>query len=74
MRGIKSMLWNTSLLNPEKGITFHNKTINDLREKLPKNNNINEPLSESLLWFNDRSVPSSKDVNNLSEELYLHLD
>lgn len=72
MRGIKSMLWNTSLLNPEKGITFHNKTINDLREKLPKNNNINEPLSESLLWFlMTGSVPSSKDVNNLSEELYL---
>ena len=22
MRGIKSMLWNTSLLDPEKGITF----------------------------------------------------
>ena len=29
MRGIKSMLWDISLLDSEEGIKFHNKTIND---------------------------------------------
>ena len=77
MRGIKSMYWNTSLLDPEKGITFHNKTINNLREELPKYN-INkdetsfEPSSESLLWFlMTGEIPNKNDVSKLSEELYI---
>ena len=78
MRGIKSMLWNTSLLDSEKGITFHNKTINELREELPKYNIKNsnykscEPSSESLLWFlMTGTIPSQGEVNNLQEELYI---
>ena len=78
MRGIKSMLWNTSLLDPEKGITFHNKTINDLRKELPKYNiknsnyNSSEPSSEALLWFlMTGNVPSQEEVNDLHEELYI---
>tara|TARA_B100000035_G_scaffold312078_1_gene322809 strand:+ start:965 stop:2371 length:1407 start_codon:yes stop_codon:yes gene_type:complete len=78
MRGIKSMLWNTSLLDPEKGITFHNKTINDLREELPKydiknsNYKTTEPSCEALLWFlMSGTIPSHEEVNDLHEELYI---
>ena len=78
MRGIKSMLWNTSLLDPEKGITFHNKTINNLREELPKYNIKNsnyktsEPSSEALLWFlMTGEIPSEEEVSDLHEELYI---
>lgn len=73
MRNIKSMLWNTSLLDPEKGITFHNRTINELREKLPKYyiKNCNEPSSEALLWYlMTGTIPSQVQVNNLHKELY----
>jgi len=76
MRGIKSMLWNTSLLDSEKGITFHGKSINELREQLPKydvkkyNIMSDEPSSEALLWFlMTGNIPTSTDVNNLSKEL-----
>lgn len=66
MRGIKSMHWDVSNLDPEKGITFYNKTINDLRDELPKHfypiteiektkkiipKLSDEPMAESLLWF-----------------------
>ncbi len=71
MRGIKSMLWNTSLLDSEKGITFHNKTINNLREELPKYKNSNEPSSESMLWFlMTGKIPTDYEVNDLSLELF----
>ena len=75
MRGIKSMLWNTSLLDPEKGITFHNKTINELRKDLPKIESDNlktvEPSSESLLWFlMTGKIPTYEEVDNLSNELF----
>lgn len=76
MRGIKSMYWDISLLDSEKGITFYNKTIDDLRNELlkPKKNNVkvgNEPSCESLLWFlMTGKIPTYEQIDNLSEELY----
>ena len=71
MRGIKSMYWDISLLDADKGITFNNKSLEELRNDLPKNKNCNEPSSEALLWFlMTGNVPSKKQVHNLSNELY----
>ncbi len=75
MRGIKSLLWDTSLLDPEKGITFHNKTINELRKDLPKSN-INNlirdgPMSVGMLWFlMTGKIPTQDETNSLRKELY----
>ena len=49
MRGIKSMLYETSELDAHDGIRFRGNTIPELREKLPKVDGGKEPLPEGLL-------------------------
>lgn len=51
MRGIKSMVWEPSLLDPEEGIRFRGYTIPDLQEKLPKAKGGEEPLPEALFYL-----------------------
>ncbi len=84
MRGIKSMIWNISHLDSNSGIKFHDKSIDELRELLPKAN-VNkckaarrqvarasaEPMAESLLWFlMTGNVPNKQESYNLSKELH----
>ena len=70
MRGIKSLLWDISNLDPEKGIKIYNKTIDELRFILPKHDDNFEPSSESLLWFlmtgNILERPKSVTIENLN--------
>ena len=78
MRGIKSMIWDNSSLDPEKGITFHDKTIQDLREQLPKfyysshmKLHTVEPMMESMLWFlMTGQIPTNEQVKMLTNELH----
>ena len=51
MRGIKSMVWETSLLDPNEGIRFRGYNIPEVREKLPKAPGGEEPLPEGLFWL-----------------------
>ena len=51
MRGVKSLLWETSELDAELGIKFRGYDIFQLRELLPKFNGGTEPLPESLFWL-----------------------
>jgi citrate synthase len=51
MRGVKSMIWETSLLDPSAGIRFRGYSIPELREKLPKGVGGKEPLPEALFWL-----------------------
>ena len=51
MRGVKSMVWETSQLDPMEGIRFRGYSIPELREKLPKAEGDNEPLPEGLFWL-----------------------
>ncbi len=51
MRGIKSMIWETSALDPIDGIRFRGYSIPELKEKLPKDVNGKEPLPEGLFWL-----------------------
>lgn len=67
MRGIKSMLWETSLLDPEEGIRFRGYSIPELRSKLPSRGG--EPLPEGLFWLMlTDEIPTEDDVNWLSAE------
>jgi citrate synthase len=51
MRGIKSMIWETSLLDAEEGIRFRGYSIPELQELLPKAPGGNEPLPEGVFWL-----------------------
>jgi len=70
MRGIKSILWETSELDANVGITFRGKSIPDIKKILPKRNNGGkEPLPEGLFWLMlVDEVPTRKDVEWLSNE------
>ena len=69
MRGIKSMLWETSQLDPEEGIRFRGYSIPQLRENLPKWNGGNEPLPEGLFWLMlTGEMPTDDDVKWLTKE------
>jgi citrate synthase len=50
MRDIKSMIWETSLLDAQEGIRFRGFTIPELQEKLPTGRG-KEPLPEGLFWL-----------------------
>src|SRR6187551_961520 len=51
MRGIKSMLWETSLLDANEGIRFRGYSIPELQEKLPKADGGQEPCPEGLFYL-----------------------
>lgn len=69
MRGIKSMLWETSALDPQEGIRFRGYSIPQLREKLPKIEGGKEPLPEGLFWLMlVNEIPSHEEVSWLSKE------
>ena len=56
-RGVKCMVWETSLLDAQEGIgfRFRGHTIPDLQAKLPDacdtTGPSNEPLPEAILWL-----------------------
>ncbi len=50
MRGVKSMIWETSQLDAIKGISFRGHSIPQLRESLPQGLG-KEPLPEGLFWL-----------------------
>jgi len=71
MRGIKSMLWETSELDANVGITFRGYSIPEIKKILPKKTGGKEPLPEGLFWLMlVNEVPTKKDVNWLSKEWY----
>ncbi|CAG9463658.1 unnamed protein product [Pedinophyceae sp. YPF-701] len=70
MRGIKGMLWETSMLDPELGIEFRGHTIPELQEKLPKAIPNGEPLPEGLLWLLlTNEIPTAAQAAAVSAEL-----
>lgn len=70
MRGLKAMLWEGSVLDPDEGIRFHGMTIPECQEKLPKGKTGTEMLPESMFWLLlTGKVPSEEQVRGLSKEL-----
>ena len=69
MRGVKSMIWETSNLDPIEGIKFRGYGIPELREKLPKRRQGKEPLPEGLFWLMlVGEIPTDEQIIWLSEQ------
>ncbi|MEO5906667.1 MAG: citrate (Si)-synthase [Saprospiraceae bacterium] len=67
MRGIQSMLWETSLLDANEGIRFRGYSIPELKTHLPSRGG--EPLPEGLFWLMlTDELPTEDDVQWLSDE------
>lgn len=69
MRGIKGLVYETSLLDPEEGIRFRGLTIPECRERLPKAPGGDEPLPEGLFYLLlTGEVPTPDQVRLISED------
>lgn len=69
MRGIKGLIYETSLLDPEEGIRFRGLSIPECRKVLPKAAGGDEPLPEGLFWLLlTGEVPTQKQVEGLSAD------
>jgi len=70
MRGIKGMVWETSVLDADEGIRFRGKTIPECQDVLPAAPNGGvEPLPESLFWLLvTGEVPTQAQTDALSSE------
>jgi len=69
MRGIRGLVTETSVLDPEEGIRFRGLTIPDCQEVLPKAVGGAEPLPEGLFWLLlTGKVPSEAQVRALSAD------
>lgn len=70
MRGIPSMLWETSLLDPEEGIRFRGYSIPELQGVLPGAKKGGQPLPEGLLWLLlTGDIPTASQVSSVTEML-----
>jgi len=69
MRGMKSMIWETSELDAYEGIRFRGYSIRELRKLLPKATDCKEPQPEGLFWLMlVGELPTAEEVKWLSEE------
>jgi citrate synthase len=69
MRGIKSILWETSELDATVGIRFRGYSIPELKELLPKKKDGKEPLPEGLFWLMlVDEIPNAEETAWLSDE------
>jgi len=72
-RSIKSMLWETSLLDAEEGIRFRGYTIPELQQALPSYSGKqgDEPTPEGLFWLLlTGEVPTKAQADALTAELH----
>ncbi|XP_065159176.1 probable citrate synthase 2, mitochondrial [Atheta coriaria] len=69
MRGMLGLITETSLLSPEEGIRFRNKTIEDCQNEMPKAEGGCEPLPEGIFWLLlTGDIPTQEEVQFLSCE------
>ena len=71
MRGIKGLVTETSVLDPNEGIEFRGYTIPQCQEKLPKAAGGVEPLPEGLFWLlSTGEVPTQAQVEWVYKTLF----
>jgi citrate synthase len=69
MRGIKGLVCETSVLDPDEGIRFRGYSIPECQKLLPKAKGGSEPLPEGLFWLLvTGEVPSEAQVKAISKE------
>ncbi|PWA00500.1 hypothetical protein BB558_003447 [Smittium angustum] len=70
MRGIKGLLWDTSILDADEGIRFRGYTIPELQEKLPATIEGGEPTPEAILWLLiTGEVPTAAQARSITDDL-----
>eukprot|EP00834_Sanchytrium_tribonematis_P003667 NODE_150_length_15491_cov_0.365644.p7 type:complete len:382 gc:universal NODE_150_length_15491_cov_0.365644:8268-7123(-) len=68
-RGLKTMLWEPSVLDANEGIRFRGLSIPELQQKL-KENDLLEHQPESVLWLLlTNEVPTKPQVEELAKDL-----
>lgn len=69
MRGMKSLVTETSHLDPEDGIEFRDFTIPQIKKLLPKAPGGEQPLPEGLFWLLlTEDIPTVDQVRSISKE------
>lgn len=69
MRGIKALVTETSVLDPDEGIRFRGLSIPECQKVLPTADGGSEPLPEGLFWLLvTGEVPTKAQVKQLSAE------
>ncbi|KAM6112211.1 LOW QUALITY PROTEIN: citrate synthase, mitochondrial [Phoenicopterus ruber ruber] len=69
MRGMKGLIYETSVLDPDEGIRFRGYSIPECQKLLPKAAGGEEPLPEGLFWLLvTGEVPTQEQVSWLSRE------
>ncbi|XP_033367575.1 citrate synthase, mitochondrial [Parus major] len=69
MRGMKGLIYETSVLDPDEGIRFRGYSIPECQKKLPKASGGEEPLPEGLFWLLvTGEIPTQEQVTWLSRE------
>ncbi|KAJ2775420.1 citrate (Si)-synthase [Coemansia nantahalensis] len=70
MRGIKGMIWDTSLLDANEGIRFRGMSIPEVQENLPKPKGASETTPEALFWLLlTGEVPTAAQAQSVTDEL-----
>lgn len=70
-RGVKCLLWETSLLDAEEGIRFRGHTIPELQTTLPSTVKGGEPTPEALLWLLlTGEIPTAEQAAGVTAELH----
>ena len=73
MRGMKGLVTETSVLDPEEGIRFRGYTIPECQERLPKAPGGEEPLPEGLFWLLVTGEVPTEDVVAELEPVTIYL-
>ncbi|KAG1735775.1 citrate synthase-like protein [Suillus lakei] len=69
MRGLPALIWDGSVLDPEEGIRFRGKSIDECKSLLPAAPGGTEPLPEGLFWLLlTGEIPSKEQVAELSRD------
>ncbi|GFG35845.1 hypothetical protein Cfor_01166 [Coptotermes formosanus] len=69
MRGIKGLVCETSVLDPDEGIRFRGYSIPECQKLLPKAKGGSEPLPEGLFWLLiTGDIPNEAQAHALSKE------
>lgn len=69
MRGIKSMVWEPSALDPDEGIRFRGYAIAELSKTLPRAEGCSQPLPEGLFWLMlVGEIPTKEQVRWLTDQ------
>ncbi|CAH0546120.1 unnamed protein product [Brassicogethes aeneus] len=69
MRGIKALICETSVLDPNEGIRFRGYSIPECEEKLPKAKGATQPIPEGIFWLLlTGDIPNQAQVDAVSKE------